>query len=148
MYVVQGFALFDNATEALLTDCQTIELLLSAYAQGQLSSPLVTDLYRTATYMDAVRTALQQGIKVPAAAAAQSVGPGCAISSAPTLEDSAALLVQDLNAWVRQCSTSIATQAVARLQNMQLPWQQYSSQLGDNLATDKGGTFDLCGAVA
>lgn len=49
--MVQGFALFDNATEALLTNCETVELLLAAYAQGQLSSPLVNDLYRTATYV-------------------------------------------------------------------------------------------------
>lgn len=98
--------------------------------------------------MDAVRTALQQGIKVPAAASAQSLGAGCSLSSAPTLEDSVALLVQDLGAWVRQCSDSIATQAVVKLQNTGLRWEQYSNQLEDNLASDKGGSFDLCGAVA
>lgn len=147
MFVVQGFQLFDNATTALLTNCETVEQLLSAYANGQLPSPLVNDLYRTATYMDAVRAALQQGVKVPAASA-QSLGPGCRLSSAPTLEDSAALLVQDLGAWVRQCSEGIVNQAVATLQGMELPWQRYSAQLNDTLATDKGQTFDLCGAVS
>lgn len=97
--------------------------------------------------MDAVRAALQQGIKVPAASA-QSLGTGCSLSSAPTLDDSAALLVQDLGAWVRQCSDSIATQAVTKLQNMRVPWERYSSQLEDALATDTGANFDLCGAVS
>lgn len=50
LWVVQGLNIFDNATETLLGDCDTLEQLIAAYAQGQLTSPLVTDVYRMAMY--------------------------------------------------------------------------------------------------